>query len=159
MQLQVFDGTVPKATGPQESIVKPYRGSEGNLTFCYITTMNNKCKITRVYQKAKYKKGLGGSWFLRGKWGHFAKFLYISMALLSLGKRSTVESSYKDKPGPGLQAPLDLRQHSDASRRRRESSLQQACRANFINSSMNTRKILANEIPKNILFRKYDKEE
>ena len=28
---------------------------------------------------------------------------------------------------------------------------------NFINSPMNTKKILANEVPKNILFRKYDK--
>lgn len=73
MQLQAFDGTRPEATGPQESIIKPYHGSEGNLTFCYVTKMNNKCKVARVHQKAKYKKGLGGSRLLRGKVGPFCK--------------------------------------------------------------------------------------
>lgn len=91
--------------------------------------MNNKCKDVRVYQKAKYKNGLGGSQLLGGKWGHFVKFLYVSVALLSLGKRGTVESSCKDKPGPGLQAPLDLRQHSDAPRGRRERVLWKQRRA------------------------------
>lgn len=94
---KAFDGAVPKATDPQESITDPDHRMKGSYHFVKLLWWLIKAKLLVCTNKQRMKEVWIAINYLRESWAIMWSSSMSVWSSCSLGKAGTVESLYKAK--------------------------------------------------------------